>query len=224
MPADFETRIAALIADLTAAPVPPDAFNPYSAAAAGDTARNNATRRENLRLYLLEMAHRFAAGAPRVLLLAEAPGYRGCRLTGVPVTSRLLLVGIPELGLFGAAQGYQQTDDAGFEDVRGEQTATILWGTLAGLGVAPLIWNTYPFHPHKPGEPRSNRAPRSSEIAQGMDFARLLLALYEPAQIIAVGNTAAHALAALQLPHDKVRHPAQGGKRDFVTGLGRLLG
>ena len=71
-----------------------------------------------------------AARAPRTLLVMEAPGYRGCRLTGVPVTSRkVLLEGVPALQIFGAAAGYRDVADAGFERVYSEQSATIVWNT-----------------------------------------------------------------------------------------------
>ena len=153
----------------------------------------------------------------------EAPGYRGSRLTGVPVTSRrILLSGVPVLELFGAERGYQATADAGFEDVQGEQSATIVWTTLAELGVVPLIWNTFPFHPHKPGNPRSNRRPRKPEMAQGALFLRRILDGYAPRKVIAVGNVAHETLNALDVACEKVRHPAQGGKNDFVAGLTAL--
>ena len=75
-------QIDALIHELSAAQLADDAFNQY---APGDV--NNEIRRSNLRLYLCAMAAR----RPQTLLLMEAPGYRGCRLTGVPVTSRKCL-------------------------------------------------------------------------------------------------------------------------------------
>jgi uracil-DNA glycosylase len=191
-----------------------DVFNEY---AEGDS--NNALRRENLRRYLLEMAER----KPKIFLVMEAPGYRGCRLTGVPVTSRKILQeGIPELKLFG--EGYQLSNDAGFEDVFGEQSATIVWQTLSDLQTVPLIWNSFPFHPREAGKPRSNRAPRQAEKDLGRVYLHAMLEVYQPELCIAVGNVAAESLQRLVIPHQKVRHPAQGGKNDFVAGLRAILG
>ncbi len=51
----------------------------------------NALRRQNLALYLQEMRER----SPKVLLLGEAPGFRGMRITGVPFTNRTILEGPP---------------------------------------------------------------------------------------------------------------------------------
>lgn len=194
----------------------PDAFNPYA-----PPDPFNALRLENFRLYLRHcLAH-----PARVMLLMEAPGYRGCRLTGVPVTSRrILLEGVPGLDVFGAERGYQDVPEPGFEVIQGEQSATILWSTLAELQVMPLVWNTFPFHPHKSGNPLSNRKPRTDEIRAGAVFMRAAVTLFQPQQIIAVGNVAESALLAEGLPHVKVRHPAQGGKNDFVAGLRHHLG
>jgi len=195
---------------------PDDTYNEYGA---GDI--RNAERLANLGRYLTTMQAR----QPQAMLVMEAPGYRGCRLTGVPVTSRKLLrEGVPELGLFGEEQGYTLPDDPGFERIHGEPSATIVWGTLAALGKAPLIWNTFPFHPHKHGEPLTNRRPRKREIEQhGVPFLNALLDIFRPNQVIAIGNVAHETLTGLGMDVMRVRHPSQGGKNDFVAGLTSLL-
>lgn len=214
MPAS-DQDIDTLIRDLSRARLSADSFNEY---APGD--ENNAIRRANLRLYLRAMATR----APRTLLVMEAPGYRGCRLTGVPVTSRkVLLEGAPALQIFGAQGGYRDVADAGFERVYGEQSATIVWGTLAQLDALPVIWNTFPFHPHKAGRPLSNRKPRKAETELGSIFLKRVLALWRFRQVVAVGNVAYQTLGDLGIPCRKLRHPAHGGKNDFVAGLSALL-
>ncbi len=215
MQTPYDSQIEALIADLASAQMPADAFNQYGL---GD--ENNAIRRSNLRLYLRLMAAR----SPRTLLLLEAPGYRGCRLTGVPVTSRkVLLGGLPALGIFGRGEGFRDVADVGFERVYGEQSATIVWGALSAMGALPLIWNTFPFHPHKPGQALSNRKPRAGEIALSLEFLRRALALSRYEQVIAIGNVAHETLCAAGIACHKVRHPAHGGKQDFVAGLSKLL-
>ena len=209
--ADIERLIAALAAALTST----DAFNEYAA-----NQPNNTIRRQNLRLYLRTMAAR----RPNTLLVMEAPGYRGCRLTGVPVTSRkLLLEGVPALNIFGVDQGFRDVNEAGFENVYGEQTATIVWGALAELGIVPFIWNTFPFHPHKPGQALSNRKPRQMETRMGAEFLTEVMKIWSFEEVIAVGNVARDTLRKMGIECDKVRHPAQGGKNEFVAGLTELL-
>ncbi len=207
--------IEPFITRLAGSETPADATNEYALGPAV-----NAIRRANLRRYLAAMQAR----KPGTLLVMEAPGYRGCRLTGVPVTSRkLLLNGVPGLDLFGVEHGFQDVPEAGFERIQGEQSATIVWGTLSELGQVPLIWNTYPFHPHRPGEALTNRRPRASEIALGQPFLNAIIAHFMPAQIIAIGNVAHESLSSMGIDCVKVRHPAQGGKNDFVAGLTALL-
>ncbi len=210
-----EKDIDALLRALSRAELAADAFNQY---ALGDA--NNALRQDNLRHYLRLMAAR----APRTLLVMEAPGYRGCRLTGVPVTSRkILLEGAPPLPIFGIHAGFRDVKDAGFERVYGEQSATIVWRALGDLGALPLIWNSFPFHPHKAGQPRSNRKPRAGELALGTGFLQRILALWHIEQVAAVGNVAHDTLRALGRDCVKLRHPAHGGKKAFVSGLSALL-
>lgn len=208
-------QIDSLISALSQAQLEPDAFNEYAPGNA-----DNAIRCANLRLYLRAMQMR----KPSALLLMEAPGYRGCRLTGVPVTSRrILLEGNRALNIFGREAGFRDVGDVGFERVYGEQSATIVWGALAELRAPPLIWNAFPFHPHRAGSPLSNRKPRMAELALGADFARRLLAMWAFEQIIAVGNVAHELLRKQGIACHKLRHPAHGGKNDFVAGLRALL-
>lgn len=208
-------KFDSLLAALATVEVDPDAYNLYTS-----PDPNNALRLANLRLYLQAMEKL----APKMLLLAEAPGYRGCRLTGIPVTSRaVLLDGLGEWGVFGAERGYQLTADPGFENISREQSATILWSTLRQYPTVPLVWNTFPFHPHKSGQPRSNRRPRKTEIALGQPFVQQILDLFPFKQIVAVGNVAHQTLTQMQVPCQKVRHPAQGGKNDFVVGIAAIM-
>lgn len=200
---------------LARTPAPADAVNPYAYGNA-----NNDIRRTNLRIYLQRMARL----EPTAMLVAEAPGYRGTRLTGVPFSSRyLLLEGVPGLAVFGREHGYRIAPDAADAAYK-EQTATIVWSTLPTLSTLPINWNSYPFHPHQPGASMSNRKPRQPELEIGRRFLTWMLDLFPVQTIIAVGNTASESLARLEIPHDKVRHPAQGGKNDFVAGITALLG
>ncbi len=208
--------LTAFVDRLARADTRADAFNQYAYGNA-----YNDIRRANLQRYLDQMT----AIAPQLMLVMEAPGYRGMRLTGVPVASRKLLTrGVPELGLFGIERGYCDVPEPGFERVNGEASATAVWGTLAAGGSAALVWNAYPFHPHQPGLALTNRKPRRSETETGSAFLRDLIDLFKPQTIVAVGNVADESLSRMAIPHLKVRHPAQGGKTAFVSGLTAILG
>lgn len=206
--------IDTLITDLARATVAPDATNQY----ADDGPPGNAIRRANLRC-ALEQA---LARGPRLLLVGEAPGYLGARRTGVPFTSeRVLLEGVDPPGLFGVSRGFACATTDG--RISAEQTATIVWREVRALGVVTVGWNAYPFHPHRPANPQSNRPPRVAEVRQGQPFLATVCTLFPGLLVVAMGNTADRALDLLAIPHIKVRHPAQGGARRFAEGLRAAL-
>ena len=124
MEADFVERLARARIGRT--------YNQYAA---------SELRRARLAAYLGERAD-----AP-ILLVAEAPGYRGTRVSGIPLTSERQLTGA------GPA----------------EATATIVHRVLIELGIAAevLLWNVVPTHP---GTSTSNRPPTRDEIEAGAPF------------------------------------------------------
>lgn len=199
---------------LARAETAPDVYNQFGA---GDNPYN-AVRRANLERFLNDVYAR----QPKFALIGEAPGYKGMRLTGVPLMSRRMLVnGIPALEMFGSARGYQDVPEPGFERTQSEQSGTIAWGMLAELGILPMIWAAFPFHPHEAGKPLTNRAPRRPEVKLGAPFLLELLDIFQPQKVIAFGNVGYSSLTELGIPSVKIRHPAQGGKNDFVAGLRR---
>jgi hypothetical protein len=204
-----DPAVTALVEELAALPGSDRLFNPY--APLDDPAAT--IRRENLTRYLSDV-RRFE---PRVLLLAEAPGYRGCALSGIPITSeRIMLNGVEKWGLFG--NGYRPTSDN--PSGVAEMTATILWNALAEhVDRPPVVWNTLPLHPHKPGDRQSNRTPRVAEQRMGVPYINTVLALFDIETILGVGRTAQRALGELGHKYVPLRHPAQGGKAEFIRGL-----
>lgn len=183
----------------------------------------NRIRRENLQQYLLNMRQL----QPKLLLIGEAPGYRGCCQTGVPFSSEALLVqwmckGSP----LNQQQNYYQLPEKKAVPRRdklvSESTATILWKTIAILNILPLLWNAYPFHPHQPENPGSNRKPNASELKTGRKVLERLLELFKIQTVIAVGRTAEKTLEMMGIPATYVRHPSQGGKMAFERGMQNL--
>jgi uracil-DNA glycosylase len=188
----------------------------------------NALRRHNLLVYLSDMLDR----APKVLLVGEAPGFRGMRITGVPFTNRTMFEGPANpFGLFGtghSGSGLFETgqryvlplDAAG---VAAEPTATVMWEVLAELRFLPLLWSACPWHTHVPGRPLSNRTPTPAEAALGTPFWQALTGIFPIETVVAVGNVAHTSLRRSGVDAPKIRHPAHGGRARFKQGLQELL-
>jgi hypothetical protein len=171
--------VGTLVGELAAARIGAT-FNQY---------RRSRLRRERLAAYL--ESRRSAS----ILLLGEAAGYRGARVSGIPFTSERQLTG------------------------RGpaEATATVVHRVLTELGLEDdvLCWNVVPTHPHRAGCPYSNRRPTRDEVVSSAHF---LGGVARGRLVIAVGRLAQEVTGA---PY--VRHPARGGAEAFRDGLRRLL-
>jgi uracil-DNA glycosylase len=147
--------------------------------------------RDRLRFYLKS---RHEAG---VVLVGEAAGYRGARVSGIPFTSERQLTGA------GPA----------------EASATIVHRVLAALGVEDevLLWNVVPTHP---GSESSNRRPTRAEVRASEPF---LDELIRGRVAIGVGRLAAAALDAPYVRHPSHGGAAafeQGLSQAFAT-IGR---
>src|SRR5436190_3004653 len=202
MRARSRNDIEQLIESLARVELSDRATNQY---ARGD--RGNAVRRTNLRLYLEHI------GRPRMLLVGEAPRHRGGRLTGIPFTSEAIM-----LRHFGPEF---RKATAG-PNLSTEASATMVWATIACIEPRPVLWNAFPFHPFVRGNPFTNRAPTSEELLIGAPFLERMMRLFPIETVVAIGNLASHSMTRLGIPHTKVRHPSQGGKKKFVDGMARL--
>ncbi len=155
--------------------------------------------------------------APSVLLLGEAPGYKGARLTGVPFTSEVI---IKNESFFDKA-GYQFVNSE--DNLEWEHSARMVWGKISDFKDKPLLWNIFPFHTHRAGDLLSNRTPNKKELLIGKDYLEMLLEIFDIEKIIALGRKAESQLKAMGLAHNYVRHPANGGKKQFELGMDKYL-
>lgn len=208
----MEHKFDRLLTKLATTAVPPNVYNQYS-----DEHPESSIRRANLLLYLKQMDK----VKPKIMLVGEAPGYRGSRLTGVPFTSEhLLMHNMEGLTLFGKENGYRLPVPK--DKLLKEATATIIWNTVLEKDLMILSWNAFPFHPHKLGNEKSNRTPLKKELLIGEKFLLELIDLFDIEIVVAMGNKAYESLSKLGIECQKVRHPAQGGKKEFVEGMERV--
>jgi hypothetical protein len=194
---------------LDALPAAPDAEFLYDS-----STPDGALRRANLTRYLTLLHD---AGS-RVLMLAEAPGWRGMSNTGVPFMSVRELDARPGL-VTGASDG------DGFSvppepTAPWEASSRIVWAALRDwVGPLPVAWGVFPHHPFVAGDPRTNRTPRPAEVRDGAPVALELAAAMGIEHVVAVGRKAQGALAEAGVDAVAVRHPAQGGARQFTEQL-----
>jgi Uracil DNA glycosylase superfamily len=181
-------------------------FNQYAEAGPDDVPGAPEIRLANLRAYLAERA-----GAD-VVCLGEAGGYQGMRWSGIAFTSErnLLRWGTP----------YRPSCAA---RTWSEPSGTIVHKVLEELGAERrvILWNTVPTHPHRPGEPLSNRRPTVAEVEAGAPLAMRLIEFVRPRTVVAVGR-----IAESVLPPGTayVRHPANAGGPAFREGMRVILG
>ena len=170
---------------------------------------------ENVRVYLEYLLdHRSS-----LLLVGEAPGYKGCRLSGIPFTSGNI-VSTSLHPFFRQCRTRLE-----LKQVVSEATAKIFWEFLGKDKPLPILWNAFPFHPFLPGFPESNRKPNREEIIEGLDFLRLLDGIFTPGWLAGVGRVGQDCLRQAYPGRNvvKIRHPARGGKREFQLGMVQLF-
>jgi uracil-DNA glycosylase len=207
-------KIDAFLEQLFAAPTAgmPRVFDPWNAVSTDDVAPAAVQgRRERLRLHL-------CAPAPRLLLVGEAPGYQGTRVTGCPFTSEALLLeqGVPRIGKVSDRLTSRRLPWR-------EPSSTIVWRALReeGLADCTLLWGAFPWHPYGTTS-LSNRPPNETEKAIGMVLLRELVCALPTVTVVAVGNVAADSLQKLGVKAAKIRHPSNGGASAFRAGLALL--
>ena len=161
-------------------------------------------RRANLEAYLERV------GSPRLVLLGEALGFRGGRFSGIAFTSERQLAGPAGRRLpWAGCPPFQATSRN--PDLWLEPSGSVVWGALDGDARGVLLWNAFPWHPHTPEGPLTNRTPERGLVTANLDVLESLLAELGKARVLAVGRTAQAALASLGVAAPALRHPAYGG-------------
>jgi uracil-DNA glycosylase len=191
--------IARFVADLTVASIG-TTVNPYRVHEPTlDRPGGAGQRAANLETYLGARQH------PALMLVGEAPGYQGCRFSGIAFTSERSL----------PAEQRSSTRPEGWA----EPSATIIHGALAqaGLELDTVLWNACPLHPAGLN-PLSNRTPTRSELEAGLEWLTRLIALLRPGLVVAVGRSAQRSLPDAPV----IRHPANGGASACRAGIAAI--
>jgi uracil-DNA glycosylase len=193
----------------------PAVFNPYADCCdVHDRADAARLRRKNLELFLEAALDKEV----EEIWVARDLGYRGGRRTGVPLTDEF------HLDVVGRLLGGIALRRATRGPAVAERTATVVCKVLTRIGRPVVLWNVFPFHPHEPGDPFSNRCHTTAEREQTLPLLKTLIEMFEPERLIAIGRDAQLALKDLNIPVSTVRHPSYGGQAEFISGLYHLYG
>ena len=156
--------------------------------------------------------------ATQKIWVARDLGYRGGRRTGVPLTDEV------HLDVVGRLLGGISLRRATRGPAVAERTAAVVWKVLARIEQPVVLWNVFPFHPHEPDDPFSNRCHTAAERERTLPLLKILIDMFEPERLVAIGRDAQLALKDLDIPVTTVRHPSYGGQSEFMSGLFHLYG
>lgn len=177
----------------------------------------NETQLSNLKQYLSNLDQL----SPTILFVGEAPGYKGCRISGIPFTSEYIIHTHQSSGVLAGCKALGNQKEA---------SASIIWqkldelDELGKLKPPPLIWNIFPFHPHKNGINQSNRKPLTSEVQVGLTFLDDLINLFPSIKhIYAIGKVSANIIHILPQYKGIIRHPANGGKKQMNIDMDHIF-
>lgn len=166
-------------------------------------------QRYNLEQYLTYMLE----CRPCIMLVGEAPGYRGCQRTGIPFVSGAELLNHNNDSLLGTWT--RRTDQDNKKEASAQYVMDALRKRYDKDKMIPLIWNSFPYHPYKGENRNTNRPPTSEEIKIGKSFIEELKTIFDiqDENIYCVGRKAQKALGMEKDDH-YIRHPSYGGKAE----------
>lgn|SRR5690606_2253908 len=184
----------------------PQCHNPY----------RNPDLADNLFQYLLAVKK---LNSQPVLMVGEALGYKGGRLTGIPFSCGDMYSRFNHPLLLELKSKFILTSQ------ESENTATMVWEYLTEKQQTPLFWNAFPFHPYQVRRPKTNRAPTAKEIQQGSRYLQQLADIFQPTTIAGIGRKGQLAAQKAFPNHaiQRIRHPSFGGKREFIEGMNALF-
>jgi hypothetical protein len=183
-------------------------FNPYADRCDVHDVEDAPNRRARALLGMLEAASHTEVDA---FWIGRDLGYRGGRRTGLALTDEVHLP-------IHAMRWNVSVERATAGTMVAERTAAVIWSMLASVTAHVFLWNVFPFHPHDPDDPFTNRAHSAREREAGEEVLSELIRMLRPRHLVAIGNDATK--SALKIggigPVVQVRHPSYGGQRDFI--------
>ena len=190
------------------------AFNPYAEYCDVCDLPDAATQRASLLVSMLEVASERGVDA---FWIGRDLGHRGGRRTGMALTDDV------HFHAHAKRWGISATRPTHGAAVK-ERTASVIWHMLLRLDHSIFMWNVFPFHPHLPSDPFSNRSHNSKERAVGEEILCALIQLLRPRCLVAIGNDAGKSTKRIapDIPVVQVRHPSYGGQTEFLDQISNI--
>ena len=185
-------------------------------------------RKEQLHDYLSRRV-----GKAKLLLIAEACGYQGGHFTGIAMTCERMILNehpaVNSLMILGKEGKRTSRKDSPMiakptqkEKGFNEPTDSVVWKACLDAGLSAdefILWNIYPFHPHKKDDLLSNRTPTDDELAIGLSYTKELLSLTGSLPLLVIGKKSENTLLDAGFSVKGLRHPANGGANIFRNQL-----
>lgn len=189
----------------------PNTFNPYRDNCIIHDKENAAKTRSDLLLAIIIRANECELDS---VWIGRDLGHRGGRRTGLALTDDA------NAEIHANRWGLSMERPTKGQPLS-ERTATVIWDMLAMIKEPIFLWNVFPLHPHKEGDPFSNRAHNAKERRAGEELLSELVKMLKPKRLIAVGNDAEKSLKKLSSSQSvlKVRHPSYGGQTQFISQI-----
>ena len=193
-----------------------DVFNPYADRCDAYDEQGAASRRCRVLAQLVSAA---AESEVDSLWIGRDLGYRGGRRTGLALTDEV------NMHRHGERWGVEVRRCTKGPPVA-ERTAGVIWGVMEGVQEAVFLWNVFPWHPHRPAEPLSNRAHNALERRIGEDVLVELVDLLRPRRLVPIGKDAASVAMRVGGTRQivRMRHPSYGGQTVFRKQARNIYG
>lgn len=174
-------------------------------------------RRNNLITYISQLRLPI-----KVMFIGIAPGYAGCRFTGIPFTSEDSLLGNGRVSFF--TDDYEQASKS---SPRWEQSSTNVWKSLERVSTHQkrhlFMWNVVPFHPFG-GTPLSNRDPIQDEVDEYSEMCRDIVNLLKPQRLAAFGRIPhKQLLKTLGTDIQYIKHPSRASYTELHAAYQTLF-